>query len=634
MPNTEAISGGTRRGGPVNQPSRSGPIQGLRIIALLLFVPMLSVSRAASQDVLVDHDRAADFSSFESFAWKDVAEGSLKGTNDLAHSRIVNTIKYQLTQAGLVETDASPDLFVAYYASTKEATRVDPSTSGYSWGRTWTFDPYWPSSLGTGTLSGSQVVTYGMGALVVDIWDARTSKLVFRGVVEDIVSTVSSRDDREISTSTERIVKEFLGFGERAQRKAEKESRKIAHRDFWRRWYLGAGISGMTTSGYYGNNAAIINTKMFGEDGIPFTGDPGEVTTCIALEIGYYPEVDPFCDPRPDDLVAREGSIDDSLGYGVTAAFDLTPHIQLAFDASYYKSEVGPIDVYATETYPFIFHDQVIELVDRDFKEPIPAGELSQIPLTLTALYRMRPNKSIRPYFGAGAGVILSGFEQDDQVADLQSRLETLRIRGYANEKGRNVTPSLNRSEFEFDGGLLRFNDEIEVDADDAYEWHLTAGLEYAIDDRFSLTFDARYVFADREVSIEIMGHEQLDIFTWPDELYHPNGTLAVFSPTGDAPNPFCFQARNGYGCKPTFPPDKTVTPVDGTVVMDMPTGPFTCPGRADFDANGSRDYCYKPGLKSDSGRDILGMWVVQGGAIEMSGYAFAIGLRARLGPR
>ncbi len=632
MPATEAFSRGAFARLAASCARGTG-----RFGAPSLLVMVLAISQSAAREVRVDHDRAADFPSLASFAWKDIEDGSLKGTDGLVHSRIVNAIKYQLTQGGLIETDASPDLHVTYYASTKHDTRVDPSANGYSWGRTWSFDPHWPSTFGAGSLSGSpQVVTYGRGTLVVDIWDARTGKLVFRGVTEDVVPEVPSKDDREISTSTERIMKEFLGFGERAQKKAGKEARRIARRDFWRRWYVGGGITGISTSGSYGNNAAIVNTRMFGEDGIPSTGDEGELTTCVSLEVGYYPEVDPFCDPRPDDLIAREGTIDDALGFGVTAAFDLTPRVQLALDAAYYRSEVGPIDVYATETYPFIFQGLVNALHDRDFKEPIPAGELTQIPLTLTALYRMRPEKSIRPYVGAGAGVILSEIERDDQVDELVSRLETLRIRGYANEYGRNVTPPLNRSEFEFDQGLLRFTDDIEVEVDDAYEWHLTAGLEYAIDDRFSLTFDARYLFADREVSIEIMGHKQLDIYTWPAELYHPNGTLAVFDPNGAAPNPFCIQVPSGYGCILHYPPlpGKRVTPIEGTVVNNQPTGPFTCPGRADFDSNGSRDYCYRPGLRSDSGREILGMWVVQGGEIEMSGYSFAIGLRVRLGPR
>jgi len=393
----------------------------------------------------------------------------------------------------------------------------------------------------------------------------------------------------------------------------------------------------MSTSGSYGNNAAIINTRMFGDDGIPFTGDPNEVTTCTGLIPGYYPDVDPFCDPRPDDLVGREGRTEDAYGFNVAASFDVTRHFLLAFDASWFKSEVGPIDVFGTETYPFIFSGQVLQLHDRDFKKPIPAGEVTQIPLTLTALVRLRPDRDVRPYFGAGGGVILSEFERDDQVDDLVARLETLRIRGYANEYGRNVTPPNNRSDFEFNGGLLRFRDDIEVTVDNGLEWHLRAGVEYMINTRFSLTFDARYLFANQEVTIEIMGQEQLDIFTWPDEMYHPNGALAVFSPTGAAPNPFCLEAPNGYGCggsggNPLPPPGKRVTPVEGAQVNGMDGPDFTCPGRADFNGDSQRDYCYRPGIKSLTyGRDILGMWVVQGGTIDMSGYSFAIGMRVHL---
>ncbi len=105
---------------------------------------------------------------------------------------------------------------------------------------------------------------------------------------------------------------------------------------------------------------------MFGEDGIPATGDQGELSSCTTLMPGYYPDVDPFCDPRPDDLIAREGTIDDTIGFGATAAFELTRWFQLRFDARYYQSEVGPIDVYVTETIP-VFHSNgfVQELDDR-----------------------------------------------------------------------------------------------------------------------------------------------------------------------------------------------------------------------------------------------------------------------------
>ena len=370
---------------------------------------------------------------------------------------------------------------------------------------------------------------------------------------------------------------------------------------------------------------------MYGDDGIPFTGDPNEVTACTTLVPGYYPDVDPFCDPRTDDLLEREGTVDDSFGFFVFAGFDVTRMFRIALDAAWYRSDVGPIDVYSAETYPFFFQNNVIALQDRDFSEPIGAGELTQIPITLTGLVRFRTDSDFRPYVGVGGGVILTEFERDEDVDALVDRLETLRIRGFANEKGRNVTPVESQSDFEFNGGRLRFGDDVTIEAEDAWEWHLTAGLEYAINPRFSLTFDARYLFADQEVSITIMGEDQLDIFTWPDEIFHPNGALAVFSAAGVAPNPFCIEtAGRGYGCGGA-PAGKRVTPSEGPNGNGVNGPPFTCPGRADFDANGTRDWCYRSDLKSPLGRDILGMWVVQGGTIELSGWAFGIGMRVHI---
>jgi hypothetical protein len=393
----------------------------------------------------------------------------------------------------------------------------------------------------------------------------------------------------------------------------------------WRRWSLGVNVSTHSTSDNYRSNAAIVQTKMFGADGIPGTGDAGEVVTCISLIPGYYPEVDPFCDPRSDDLVAREGSVHDTIGLGIEAGFELTRWLQLRFDARYYQSEVGDIDVYATETVPVFQPDgRVLQLADRSRSDPIPAGELTQIPLSLSLIVRFMPGKPFRPYLGAGAGIISTSFAMDDQVGALETELRAQHLRGIANERGRNITPEGQRSDFEFNGGLLRFEEDITVEVDDAREWHLDGGFEYVINDRFSLVFAARYAFADQEVKVEIGDEDQVDLFTWPLDIFYPNGTLKVFSPTGGPPNPFCIDVPAGAGCGQNAPSDKRITP------LDIPG--FVCPGKGDFDRNFSfDDACYPAGALSPSGRDILGMWVVQGGSIDLTAFSLAVGVRVHL---
>ncbi len=234
------------------------------------------------------------------------------------------------------------------------------------------------------------------------------------------------------------------------------------------------------------------------------------------------------------------------------------------------------------------------------------------------------PGKAFRPYLGVGAGIISTSFAIDDQVGELETELSIQRLRGIANERGRNITPVESRSEFDFNRGNLRFEDEITVETDDAREWHLDGGFEYVINDRISLVFDARYAFTTQDVKVKIGDEDQVDLFTWPLEIFHPNGTLKVFSPTGGPPNPFCLDVPAGAGCGQDFPNDKRITP------LDVPGQ--RCPGMGDFDRNFSfNDVCYAPGARSPSGREILGMWVVQGGTIDLTAFSIAMGLRVNL---
>jgi len=200
-----------------------------KITAFLFLLLVLAVSQAAAVDVHVDYDKAADFPSYKSYAWKDIKQGTLEGSNDLVHSRIVKAIEYQLTQGGLVENQSAPDVYVTYHASTKEDMRVDTTMYNYGYGSSFYWDPYWGSTYGAGFATGtSQVVTYTRGTLVVDIIDAKTNKLAFRGVAEAIVPEKPSKAEKLIYTSIEKMAKQFRNFRAKDLKQAEKEAKKAA----------------------------------------------------------------------------------------------------------------------------------------------------------------------------------------------------------------------------------------------------------------------------------------------------------------------------------------------------------------------------------------------------------------------
>ena len=147
----------------------------------LLVLGLAFAAPLAAQEVHVDYDRTGRFSWYKTFAWAESEETSLKGHYDLMHSRIKNAIEHHLSQGRLVENNEDPDLYVTYHASSCEAVSINTTNFGYGYGPGW----YWGGGMGTST---TQVRTYTVGTLIVDIWDAKAKELVWRGIASDTLS--------------------------------------------------------------------------------------------------------------------------------------------------------------------------------------------------------------------------------------------------------------------------------------------------------------------------------------------------------------------------------------------------------------------------------------------------------------
>jgi len=143
------------------------------------FVLVAFAAGCASMSVGTEHSRGVDFSKFETFQYKD-SDMSIADTNPAAHKRTVEAIKQQLTANGLTETDSQPDLFVTYYGESTGATVVDSSDLDYA---------ARPEFYAAGNLSQSTtIMRFDRGTIVVDLWDAATHELVWRGNVEKSLS--------------------------------------------------------------------------------------------------------------------------------------------------------------------------------------------------------------------------------------------------------------------------------------------------------------------------------------------------------------------------------------------------------------------------------------------------------------
>jgi hypothetical protein len=167
-----------------------------------IFMTMVSVAllgtMAVAQNVTYDFDKAADFSRFKTYAW-------VRGTpvNDpLNDTRIVNAIDSQLTSHGFSKVDAAagPDVLVAYHASFDKDLQINGFSSGWGGYR------FGPARSGS-----ARVEEIVVGTLAVDVVDAKTKTIVWRGIATKDIDVKASPEkrDRNIKKATEKLFKNY-----------------------------------------------------------------------------------------------------------------------------------------------------------------------------------------------------------------------------------------------------------------------------------------------------------------------------------------------------------------------------------------------------------------------------------------
>jgi hypothetical protein len=172
---------------------------GLALATLL--VPALVLA----QKVSYDYDKAADFSSFKTYALK---EGTMVGQK-LIDDRIMEAIDTQLAAKGLKKVEANPDVYVVYHVAFDKQKDISTYSSGYGGG----YGAYgwgWGGGWAGGT-STTQVRDIVVGTMVIDMADAKKNQVAWRGMATREVNTQASPEkrDKSINEAVKKIVKNY-----------------------------------------------------------------------------------------------------------------------------------------------------------------------------------------------------------------------------------------------------------------------------------------------------------------------------------------------------------------------------------------------------------------------------------------
>ncbi|MCG7280357.1 DUF4136 domain-containing protein [Chryseobacterium taklimakanense] len=141
---------------------------------LLLASATLGITSCSPFQVRSDYAETANFNNYKTYKLRI---DDLK-LNDIDKYRVLNEVSKQLQTKGL-SVGENPDLIVNVKAQHKKITDIqrDRPYGMYGWGGPWGW--------GVG-MSRTWSSNYNQGALVLDLIDARTQKLVWQGIGEGI----------------------------------------------------------------------------------------------------------------------------------------------------------------------------------------------------------------------------------------------------------------------------------------------------------------------------------------------------------------------------------------------------------------------------------------------------------------
>jgi len=170
------------------------------LFVILGFVAM----PAFAQKITIDYDHDFDFNTVKTFQYVDIKESNSQ--DELMDSRIHDRLIKELTEGGLNEVEANPDIFVTYHITSQDNTVYNTTNFGYGgYGGGWGRWGYGGVGMGSSTTTAS---TYTEGTIIVDAYEPGDKKMVWRGTG---TVTVKSKPEKQIK----QIDKIFVKMGDK-----------------------------------------------------------------------------------------------------------------------------------------------------------------------------------------------------------------------------------------------------------------------------------------------------------------------------------------------------------------------------------------------------------------------------------
>jgi len=155
------------------------------MIRLFCVAVLMMLTACSGIEVSQDYDTEMTFPRLQTYAWKSSSvekHDDVRANNPLLHKRFRQNIDRVLEEKGYERT-TGVDFLVDYSYSISTRMKSEPFTTGFGFG-IGSFRRYG----GFGINTGYDISQYDIGTLVVDIYDADSQELLWRGRGSEVIS--------------------------------------------------------------------------------------------------------------------------------------------------------------------------------------------------------------------------------------------------------------------------------------------------------------------------------------------------------------------------------------------------------------------------------------------------------------
>ncbi len=176
-------------------------------IALVISGALLSICSLSAQQVKTDYDHSANFAQYKTYSWVQV-----KTSNSLWDSRVRADVNSSLVAKGLSEVPTGGDLAVVASRTSQDQQTLNTFYDGLGGlGGGWGWRGFGRGGFGGGGFGESTTTTetYKVGTLIVDLFDAKTKSLLWRGSASEDLSGNSNNNIKNLDKETVKMFQHF-----------------------------------------------------------------------------------------------------------------------------------------------------------------------------------------------------------------------------------------------------------------------------------------------------------------------------------------------------------------------------------------------------------------------------------------